>query len=113
LIAGARDFVAQYPVATKRAMRALLKATDMCADEPARAARIVVEAGFEPRYDMVVKVLKELPYGRWRDANPEDALRFYALRLYEVGMITTTPSKLIAQGVDWQFLNELKRELKA
>jgi len=27
-------------------------------------------------------------------------------------MIKSTPSKIIAQGTDWRFLNELKRELK-
>jgi NitT/TauT family transport system substrate-binding protein len=52
-------------------------------------------------------------YTRWREANPEDTLRFYALRLHEVGMIKTSPEKLIAQGTDWRFLNELKKELKA
>jgi NitT/TauT family transport system substrate-binding protein len=40
-------------------------------------------------------------------------MRFYALRLREVGMINSTPNKIIAQGTDWRFLNELKRELKA
>ena len=40
-------------------------------------------------------------------------LRFYALRLHEAGMIKSTPNKLIAEGTDWRFLNELKRELKA
>ncbi len=54
-----------------------------------------------------------LAYSRWREANPEDTLRFYGLRLHEVGMIKTNPNKLIAQGTDWRFLNELKRELKA
>ena len=113
LITGTREFVTQYPVATKRAIRALLKATDLCAAEPERAARIVVKKGFEPRYDMVTKVLEEVPYRSWREANAEDALRFYALRLYEVGMIKTNPTKLIAQGVDWRFVNEIKKELKA
>jgi len=28
-------------------------------------------------------------------------------------MIKSTPQKLIAQGTDWRFLDELKRELKA
>jgi NitT/TauT family transport system substrate-binding protein len=28
-------------------------------------------------------------------------------------MIKSTPQKLIAQGTDWRFLNELKKELKA
>ena len=49
----------------------------------------------------------------WREANPEDTLRFYALRLHEVGMLKTNPNKLIAQGTDWRFLNELKSEIKA
>jgi NitT/TauT family transport system substrate-binding protein len=110
---GTRDFVTQYPSATKRAIRALLKATDLCAEEPERAARIVVKKGFEPRFDMVTKVLEEVPYRSWREANAEDALRFYALRLYEVGMIKTNPTKLIAQGVDWRFVNAIKKELKA
>jgi NitT/TauT family transport system substrate-binding protein len=40
-------------------------------------------------------------------------MRFYALRLHEVGMIKSSPASLIAEGTDWRFLNELKRELKA
>ena len=39
-------------------------------------------------------------------------MRFYALRLHEAGMITSSPQKLIARGTDWRFLNELKKELK-
>jgi len=35
------------------------------------------------------------------------------LRLQEVGMIKSTPQKIIAHGTDLRFLNELKRELKA
>jgi NitT/TauT family transport system substrate-binding protein len=27
-------------------------------------------------------------------------------------MLKSSPQKLIAQGTDWRFLNELKRELK-
>ncbi|MGH7311101.1 MAG: hypothetical protein ACREK6_20670 [Candidatus Rokuibacteriota bacterium] len=30
----------------------------------------------------------------------------------EAGMIKSSPNKLIAQGTDWRFLNELKKELK-
>jgi NitT/TauT family transport system substrate-binding protein len=43
----------------------------------------------------------------------EDTLRFHVLRLREMGMIRSTPQKLIAQNTDWRFLNELKKELKA
>jgi NitT/TauT family transport system substrate-binding protein len=86
---------------------------DICANEPERAARYVVDKGHESRYDVALETLKTLPYRRWRDTNPEDTLRFHALRLHEVGMIKSTPQKLIAQGTDWRFLNELKKELKA
>ena len=40
-------------------------------------------------------------------------MRFYALRLHEAGMIKSSPNGIIAEGTDWRFLNELKRELKA
>jgi NitT/TauT family transport system substrate-binding protein len=113
IVVAHRDFVRAHPVATKRALRALLKASDICSQEPERAARLLARKGYEPRLDVGLDVLKKLPYDRWRQADPEDTLRFHALRLHEVGMIKTAPQKLIAQGTDWRFLNELKKELKA
>ena len=112
-IVGNRDFVRTNPAATKRVIRAILRGAEICTNEPERAARYVVDKGDEKRYDVALEIIKTLPYRRWRDANPEDTLRFHALRLHEVGMIKSTPQKLIAQGTDWRFLNELKRELKA
>jgi len=111
LIASNKKFVEKHPTATKRALRALLKATDMCANEPNRVARFLADKGFAS-YDTASEMLRELPYN-WRDYNPEDAMRFYALRMHELGMIKSTPQKIIAQGTDWRFLNELRRELKA
>ena len=108
-----RDFVQRYPVTTKRAMRAILKAADLCASDPLLVARFLSDKLYEPRYQIGLEVVKSLPYNRWREANPEDTIRFHALRLHEVGMIKSTPQKLIAQGTDWRFLNELKKELKA
>ena len=63
--------------------------------------------------DKVAEAVKDIPYNKWREYDPEDTIRFYALRLHEVGMIKSTPQKIIAQGTDWRFLNELKKELKA
>jgi NitT/TauT family transport system substrate-binding protein len=110
---GNRGFVRGHPIATKRYLRAILKAADICAAEPERAAQRLVDGGFTERYDYALQTLTELPYDRWREFDPEDSLRFYALRLHEVGMITSSPNALIADGADWRFLNELKRELKA
>jgi NitT/TauT family transport system substrate-binding protein len=110
---GNKDFVRAYPIATKRFLRAILKAADMCATEPEKAAQRLVDGRFTERYDYALQALTEIPYTRWREFDPEDAMRFYALRLHEAGMITSTPNKIIAEGTDWRFLDELKRELKA
>jgi NitT/TauT family transport system substrate-binding protein len=112
LWASTKAFVRQHPVATKRALRALLKAADVCALEPERTARRIVDRGVAPRYDSVLQGLKEIPYGQWRQYDPEDAVRFYALRMHELGMLKSRPQQLIAQGTDWRFLTELKKELK-
>ncbi len=91
MVSGNREFVGKHPVATKRALRAILKATDICALEPDRAAQSLVEKGFVARYEYILQTMKELPYDKWRDLNPEDTMRFYALRLHEAGMIKSSP----------------------
>jgi NitT/TauT family transport system substrate-binding protein len=113
MVIGNRGFVEKHPVATKRVLRAILKANDICGAQPEKAARQLVERGFTKRYDYALQTLSELPYASWREFDAEDSLRFFALRLHEVGMITSSPNELIAAGTDWRFLNELKRELKA
>ncbi len=112
MVAGNRQFVQRHPVATKRAVRAILKATDVCALEPERVTRFLVNKGYTDQYDYALQTLKEIPYAKWREYDPEDTLRFYALRLHEAGMIKSSPQKIIAQGTDWRFINELKKELK-
>jgi NitT/TauT family transport system substrate-binding protein len=108
-----REFVRKNPVATKRALRAFLKATDFCVAEPERAARRLVDGGFTLHYDRALEAIHENVFDKWREYNAEDTVRFYALRLQEVGFIKTPPQKLIADSTDWRFFNELKRELKA
>ena len=71
---------------------------------------MVADKGY--RYDYSLQTMKEIQYARWREYDAEDTVRFYALRLYEAGMIKSAPSKIIAQGTDWRFFHELKRELK-
>jgi len=113
VVAGNRDFVKKNPVATKRTIRALLKGNHVCATEPEKTARFLVQRGFTPNYDYALQALKELPYARWRDFNTEDSVRFFSLRLQEGGYIKSSPKTIIAKGTDWRFLNELKKELKA
>jgi NitT/TauT family transport system substrate-binding protein len=112
MLAGNPDYVRKHPVATKRVLRAILKATDLCATQPESVARRIVERGFTKRFDYALQTLNEVPYDKWRDYDAEDTVRFYALRLHEIGMIKSTPQEIIAAGTDWRFFNELKREMK-
>jgi len=112
MLVGNRDYVRKYPVATKRVIRAIIKAADLCATQPEQTARRIVDAGFTPRYDYALQTFKEISYGRWREYDVEDTIRFYSLRLRESGLIKATPNRIIANGTDLRFFNQLKRELK-
>jgi NitT/TauT family transport system substrate-binding protein len=112
-LAGNREFVARHPVATKRVIRALLKAADLCASAPEQAARLLVRSAIGQRYDYALQTLNENPYGSWREYDAEDTVRFYALRAHELGMIKHDSKRILAAGTDFRFFDELKRELKA
>jgi len=112
MLAAHRDYVRKHPVATKRVLRAIIKAADLCVSEPMRVAQRIVDGGFTARYDYALQTLKEIPYAKWREFDPEDTVRFYSLRLHEAGMIKSSPNKIIAEGTDWRFFSELKQELK-
>jgi len=90
----------------------MLKADDLCVSDPARAAQRLVDGGFTTRYDYALQTLTEVPYDKWREYDPEDTIRFYALRLHEARMVKSSPQKIIAEGADFRLFNELKRELK-
>ncbi len=113
MVVANRNFVTKHPIATKRALRAILKSIDVCALEPERVARIMLEKGVARSYEATAQAYREIPYlNAWREFDPEDTLRFYALRLHEARMVTLSPQKLIARGTDWRFLDQIKRELK-
>jgi NitT/TauT family transport system substrate-binding protein len=112
MLAGTTDYVAKYPATTKRVLRALCKAADICFADPQAAAKTLMEGGFAANFEYTFQSLKDVRYDRWRDFDPEDTLRFFALRMYEAGMIQTAPQQLLTGGTNWTFLNELKREMK-
>jgi NitT/TauT family transport system substrate-binding protein len=109
---GNAAFVREHPVATKRVLRAILKATDLCASQPKLVAQQLVDSGIATRFDDALQMLTEVPFDKWRDFDPEDTIRFFALRMYEAGMIKSSPQKIIADGTNFHFLTDLKRELK-
>lgn len=113
MAAGNHEFVNQHPVATKRALRAFLKAADLCVSNPELAARTMFDRGVAPNYEYILQAVREIGYAKWREYESEDTVRFWALRLYEAGMIEISPKQLVAESTDWRFINELRRELKA
>jgi NitT/TauT family transport system substrate-binding protein len=115
MLVGRPAFVQSYPNATKRVIRAILKATDLCISDPQRAVRILVDKGYATpeQYEDALEALTEIPYTAWREFDPEDTVRFYALRLLEAGLIRSSPQEIIAKGTDWSLVKEIKRELKA
>jgi NitT/TauT family transport system substrate-binding protein len=112
MVAGHSDFIKKNPVATKRAVRAILKANDMVARDPEMATRTLVAKKIikESEYTNTLPELKHIPYEKWREYNPEDTIRFYALRMRDIGMIKSNPQQFIDQHTDWRFMNELKKE---
>lgn len=116
VLAANREFVRNNPVATKRALRAILKAADVCTREPEQVARFIVDKGYVPNYAYALQTLQEMQqvgaFSAWHELDPEDSLRFYALRLNEVGLIKSSPNDIVARSADWSFLNELKEESK-
>jgi NitT/TauT family transport system substrate-binding protein len=106
-------FVQDNPIATKRALRAILKATDICANEPQKAAQSLVDNGFVKQYENAYNLITHLKYDAWRTIDPEHSMRFYAEQMQQISQLKTSPDQVIADGTDFTYLNELKRELKA
>ncbi len=112
MIAATRDFVQRHPIAAKRALRAILKGADVCALNPERVAVALIDRGVTTTRNDIVQILTENAYAKWREYDPEETVRFNVQHLRGIGMITSSPEKILGQGTDWRFLNELKRELK-
>lgn len=106
-----KDFLNKNPVATKLALKSVLRGADFCATQPEAAARYLVDKHSWVSYDYAFEAMKSIPYDVWRGYDAEDTLRHYALRLHEAHVIKSTPDEIIRKGTDWRFLNELKQEM--
>ncbi len=76
MIVANREWAHRHPVAARRAVRAILKSSELCAADPELGARAFLAQGFGFDPDLARQALRELPYGKWRDYNPEETLRF-------------------------------------
>ena len=106
------EFVRKYPVATKRVVRAVLKAADFAPAirrEPPGVSSMAVSP-----------LATSMPYRQCetsRMTNGESTIQrthcaSTRCDFMNSASIKSTPQKVIAEGTDWRFLNELKRELK-
>jgi NitT/TauT family transport system substrate-binding protein len=74
----------------------------------------LVDQGYTTQYDYTLQAVTTIHAGGWRaDYDAEDTLRYYALRLYEAGMMRSSPDQIIARGTDWRFLAEVRRDRAA
>lgn len=90
-----------------------MKANDLVAKDPEMAAQLIIDMGIRNVSEQkhLAMAFGEIPYDKWRHYNPEDTIRFYALRLKELGLIEYAPNEIIAKNTDWRFIKELKGEL--
>ena len=112
LLAGNPDFVAANPVASKRVMRAILKAADLCVADPAMVARRLVDGKFTANYDYALQALGEVPYSGGGTTTRKTRCASMHCDCTRPAIIAASPQEIIAKATDWRFLNELKRELK-
>jgi NitT/TauT family transport system substrate-binding protein len=113
MIMANREWAAKNPIAARRAVRAILKASELCATNPDLVADAFLAHGFPFNPAYARQALRELQFGKWREYNPEETLRFYALRLREAEMVKGSPQKIISAGSDWRILDRLRKEMKA
>jgi len=112
-----RDWARRNPIATKRVTRARAPG-GRPGDEGSGGRRApvrrrgVTSRRLPPRRtrNIVNEVIRDLSYD-WRELDPEETLRFFALRLADAKLITSTPQQLIAQGTDLAYMRQLRKEL--
>lgn len=113
MVAANRSYLEKNPVATKRAMRAIMRAAELAGKQPQVGAQRLADRKVASSMEQAHHVLSRLPYHAWRSYDPADSMRFYALRLREAGLITQTPQEILDRGSDWRIINALKKEMPA
>ena len=76
MLLGNADFIRRNPIATKRVVRAMMRATEICSAKPDWVAQRLVDRGFTPRYDYARQGLDDVSYRSWREYDAEDTVRF-------------------------------------
>jgi NitT/TauT family transport system substrate-binding protein len=113
LIVTTQEWYRANPSATKRAMRAILRASDALTADRAAAAKLITDKGLFGGANNVANVrnaLNMLSFN-WRDLDADKSLRFHGALLAETGLMKISVDEL-AKSLDLRILNELRTELK-
>jgi NitT/TauT family transport system substrate-binding protein len=117
LLVSGRDWARTNPVATKRATRAILRSIDAGKRDLRATAKAAIDKG---TYKATPLITEQVVYDvimdqsfEWRDYDPEDTVRFFALRQADAKLIKKTPTQIIADGTDFAYFRRLQKELKA
>jgi NitT/TauT family transport system substrate-binding protein len=112
-----RDWANAHPIALKRATRAILRGVDAGKLDVRAAARSAAERDTfkdSPGYtEQVIYECIRYESFDWRDYDPEETLRFFALRLRDAKLIKKSPQQVIDEGSDFAYFRQLRKELKA
>ena len=113
MILGRRDFIRNNPIATRKVIRSILRANDLVSQDPEMAAQLLVDRKLRKADDQefMAQAFREIPYDKWRHYSPEDTIRFWALRLKEIGIIKYSPQEYISKNTDWSHIASLKKEM--
>ena len=112
LLVANRDYATANPWATKRATRAILRGIDIASRDRKAAVDIAVRKGFTPDAKLMLAAVQPLTYP-WREYDPVESLRYFALKLADAKLLKKTPTQVIAEGTDLAFFRQMQRELKA
>ncbi len=117
LLVANREWLKANPVAAKRATRAILRSADAVTKDRRSAPGAAIATGLfssSPGITeaVVADTIKDLSFD-WRDYDPEETVRFFALQLSDAKLIGKTPQEIISAGTDFAYFRQLRRELKA
>ena len=76
MLASRKEYAESYPVATKRVLRAMFRAADLCTSQPQQAARLMVDRGYATNYVMPVpRPFEKSAIAPGENLIPEDSIR--------------------------------------
>src|SRR5438552_5931980 len=117
LLVTARDWYTAHPVAAKRATRAIVRAIDEAKKDRRAAAKAAIDKGTYKANPAITEqviydVIKDESFD-WREFDPEETMRFFALRLSDAKLVKKSPQQIIADGVDFTYFRQLRKDLRA